>query len=83
VHLPDEARRIVESRQALLQDKAAISKQIDQADAEIKAFMGEHETGRVGNYRVTWKAFHRKSYTVAESDGRTLRITEENSNGNH
>ncbi len=83
INLPDEAMRIVESRQALLQDKANIVKMIDQADAEIKAYMGDHETGRAGRYKVTWKEWSKAAYMVKESSGRTLRVSEEKNNGNH
>lgn len=81
VALGDDIVRLIESRSALLTDKAAISKQIDSIDAEIKAALGDHEIGMAGKYKITWKAFERKEYTVKASQGRTLRI-KENTNGN-
>lgn len=79
--LGDEAAVIAQQRQALLQDKAMVVSEIDRCDAQLKAMMGEFETGRAGQYKITYKHWSKKEYMVKASEGRTLRVTEDK-NGN-
>lgn len=80
--LNDEAAKIAQARQALLQDKKMITDQLDQMDAQLKAMMGEYETGIAGQYKITYKAWEKKAYEVKASSGRSLRVTEVK-NGNN
>jgi len=75
IHLGDEVDRMVEQRSALFQDKATITKQLSTMDALIKAQLGSAEIGITSKYRISWKHFSKKSYTVPESEGRMLRIS--------
>jgi len=74
VELDDTANRLVESLQAMKQDAKVLDGQIDKTENEIKALLKDKETGESLNWKVTWKAQTRKSFTVAESKSRVLRI---------
>lgn len=53
--LDDEANKLIESRNALYQDKIALEKAIDEQENNIKALLGENEAGESGLYKVVWK----------------------------
>jgi putative phage-type endonuclease len=55
VNLTDEAVRLIESRNALIQDKIGLEGMIDQHENEIKALLKDAETGLAGKWKVTWK----------------------------
>lgn len=56
IELTDAANQLIESRQALLQDKARVEDLLDKTDNEIKALLRDKETGRTAQWVVTWKA---------------------------
>lgn len=85
INLGDEGAKRVELRNALVQDKGLVEKQIDTLENEIKLMLKDAETGLCGAHRVTWKAQKRASYVVKESQFRVFRVgkSKEKLNGNH
>lgn len=55
VTLGDEADKIIESRAAMIADKILLEGQIDKAENEIRAMLGENETGMTARHKITWK----------------------------
>lgn len=55
VVLGDEVTRLIENRNALIQDLKTVESQVDKLENEIKASLRENESGVAGKYRVTWK----------------------------
>jgi putative phage-type endonuclease len=55
VTLGDKANAIIESIDSLEVDKKSVEKQIEQQKNELKAMLGNKESGNTGKYRVAWK----------------------------
>jgi putative phage-type endonuclease len=55
IELPDEITRLIEERNALVQDVKSVEKQIDQHENAIKAALKDNEAGVAGKWLVTWK----------------------------
>jgi putative phage-type endonuclease len=53
--LADEANRLCEELDALHQDKKSIEGSIDQKENELKAMIGDFESGKTSLYTITWK----------------------------
>ena len=64
IDLGDAGAKLIESREALLQDKSIVVDQLEKVDNEIKALMKDKEVAEAGKYRVTWANQNRKGYTV-------------------
>lgn len=72
--LPDSLNTLIETRNAMTQDMISLQESIKRLENEIKATLGDAERGRTSSFQVSWKTQHRKSFTVAESSSRVLRI---------
>jgi len=55
IELDDEAEKLIESRQALLQDLKVVQGEIDRTGNELKALLKDHEIGVSKNYKISWK----------------------------
>lgn len=55
VILDDDVVKLIENRNALLQDMKSLEAQADQAENEIKALLKDNEVGTAGKWIVTWK----------------------------
>lgn len=55
VTLTDDIAKIIESRNAMIQDLKSLEAQIDTADNTIKAFLGENEAAESTIFTVSWK----------------------------
>lgn len=64
IDLGDDGAILVESREALLQDKSVVVDQLEKIDNQLKALMKDKETGDAGRYKISWKNQSRKGYTV-------------------
>jgi len=67
----------LEEREEIKARIKADSETVAALDTEIKAELGEIETGFLPGWRITWKSQTRKAYTVPESTSRVLRVTRE------
>lgn len=76
VVLDDEANKLIESRQALLQDKSVVVGELERIDNAIKLLLKDSENAQSDRYRITWKTHTRASYVVAASQQRKLNIKE-------
>ncbi len=78
IDLGDEGARIVESRNAMYQDKILLEDNIEKANNELKAMLKDNERGVAGKWLVTWKNQKRKAYTkvVEASEFRRFDIRE-------
>ena len=74
VELSDEINKDIENLEAMKADKKSLESQIERINNNLKAAIKENEIGDTGLYRITLKNVHRDSYTVKETDYRTLRI---------
>lgn len=54
VELTDETTKLIEQRNAMIQDVEALEKQIDQAENEIKAQMKDAESATAGKWDIKW-----------------------------
>lgn len=65
-------------RRALLKELVKVStEEISALETEIKSHLGENEIGTLPGWKVTWKLQNRRAYTVPESSGRVLRVTDQ------
>lgn len=64
--------RRIEAYEAMVQAKSILQG----IENQIKAALGEHQTGRSSEYVATWKPQTRAAHTVAESTFRVLRVRE-------
>jgi putative phage-type endonuclease len=71
IELKDDASKLFEQRQALLQDKKNVTNMLAKTDNEIKALLQDAERGIVGKWVATWK----KQATTRID---TARVKEEN-----
>lgn len=55
VELGDDADKLIETRNAMVQDKKSLEAQLDRMENEIKAILKENESGESERYIVTWK----------------------------
>ncbi len=76
IELGDAGAKLVEARQALLQDKATLKTQIDRVENELKALIQDKETATAGAWKITWKNQKRKGYTVEPAEFRMFNIRE-------
>lgn len=58
--LGDKATSIIESRNALIQDKIQLEGEIEKQENELRLMMGENESGIAGKWKVTWKNHSQK-----------------------
>lgn len=73
--LGDRENAIIESLQALEQDKKAIETQIDQQKNELKAALKDKESGSTGIYRIKWQNIETKEYVCPAKKYRKLTIS--------
>lgn len=73
--LNDEANIKIEQINSMTQDKISLDAQIEQHKNELKALLGDNESGRTTNWRITWKTQNKKEYTVKASSTRVLRYS--------
>lgn len=64
VELNDEANRIIEFRNAAVQDKYSLETQIKAYDNQIKALLGNAEKGESQAFKVVWKSQSRRGIDV-------------------
>ncbi len=57
INLPNEAAELVEIREALKVQIKELDMRLAETENKLKAMLGESETGRIGDYLVTWKTF--------------------------
>ena len=74
IELGDAGAKLIESRNALIQDKAALIKQIDGIENMLKAMLKEKESGTAGSWRISWKNVERKGYTVEATQFRQFNV---------
>ena len=74
--LTDETNIVIEQINSMTQDRIALDDQIEQRKNELKAILGDNESGRTGNWRVTWKTQNKKEYVVKASSTRVLRYSQ-------
>lgn len=55
VELHDDVAKLIEARNALIQDVKSLESQIELHENEIKAQLKDNEAGTVGKWLVTWK----------------------------
>lgn len=55
VQLTDDANKLIESRNAMIQDVKALESQIDKTENEIKSLLKENEYGQTPQWIVSWK----------------------------
>lgn len=55
VELPSEAKELILNRDALKRQVKELEFLVADAENKLKAMLGESETGRIGDYLVTWK----------------------------
>ena len=55
IELDDKANQMIESRNALIQDKILVEGQIDQIENELKALLKDKEIGETATWKVVWK----------------------------
>ena len=55
IPLNDDILKIIESRNAMIQDLKSLESQIDQQENTIKAFLGENEGAESSMFKVSWK----------------------------
>jgi putative phage-type endonuclease len=55
INLNDDILKVIESRNAMIQDLKSLESQIDQQENTIKAFLGENEKAESTMFSVTWK----------------------------
>lgn len=72
--LSDEVNIKIEQINSMTQDKIALEEQIEKNKNEIKALLGDAESGRTNNWRIQWKTQNKKEYVVKASSTRVLRI---------
>lgn len=53
--LGDSAAAIIESRNALIQDKIQLEGEIEKQENELRLMLGENESGTAGKWKITWK----------------------------
>lgn len=73
--LNDDVNIKIEQINSMIQDKIALEMQIEKNKNEIKAILGNAESGRTNNWRIQWKTQHKKEYVVKESHTRVFRIS--------
>jgi predicted phage-related endonuclease len=73
----------LEMRESLLGTRSEAEKAIKDIDYEIKNRLGTAATGWLPGWAISWRAQHRKEYTVAAADIRVLRVkrTEDDRDG--
>jgi predicted phage-related endonuclease len=64
----------LERRESLVLTRGEADKTIKDIDSEIKARLGVASTGWLPGWALSWRAQHRKQYTVAAADIRVLRV---------
>lgn len=74
-NLPADLLSTLERREDLRAQIKDASEAVEAIDTTIKAALGNSSVGLLAPYRVGWKVEPRKSYTVAASEPRVLRIT--------
>lgn len=67
IELDDEANKLIESRNALYQDKISVEKQIEQQENYIRALLKDNEAGESQNWRVSWKKRRVQPYLDTEA----------------
>jgi len=70
VELPSEAKELILNRDALKRQVKELEFLVADAENKLKAMLGESETGRIGDYLVTWK-------TVTSNRVNTKKLKEE------
>lgn len=78
IDLGDQGAIIIENRNALIQDKIQLERQIELHENQLKIMLKEKEAGTAGKWKVSWKNQKRKAYTVAAAEFRRLNIKELN-----
>jgi len=61
---------------ALKAEISADGKRAAEIETEIRAKVGDHETGLLPGWKISWKSQTRKAYSVAEKTFRVLRVTD-------
>jgi putative phage-type endonuclease len=72
IELTDEASRICETLDGLLQDKRTIESQIEQNKNLLKAMVKENEIGITPMYQIKWQNIHKESYIVKATNYRQI-----------
>jgi putative phage-type endonuclease len=55
IALDDDADKLADARDAMLQDKRALNRQIDKMSNELRAILGEHSWGKTARFKVSWR----------------------------
>lgn len=76
IDLGDKGALLVENRNALIQDRLDIERQIELMENELKAMLQTKESGQAGKWKVVWKNQKRSGYTVQATEFRKLTIRE-------
>lgn len=90
IELDDDANKLIETRNAMIQDKISLEEQIKRQENEIRALLKEAESGESSHFKVTWKNQRVAPFLDTErlkadgiypkyelkNEGRVLRITE-------
>lgn len=76
IQLGDDEARIIEARNAIVQDQKSLEAQRDKLENELKAKMGKNEYAEAGVWLISWKEQTRKAHAVKESTFRKLDIKE-------
>ncbi|HIG0360442.1 YqaJ viral recombinase family protein [Clostridium botulinum] len=61
IELPDEALKLIESREDLKGQKKELDSQISECENKLKDLLKENEVGICGERKVTWKTYARTS----------------------
>lgn len=77
VALPEQAEFWLEQRAKAAEALKAATAQKDEAEANIKALLGNAERGRIGKQIVSWKTQTRAGYTVEPTSFRQFSIKKE------
>lgn len=70
-------RELLERRETTIGLRNAAADELASIDTEIKSKLGDADRAIVPGWRLTWKSQSRKGYSVAPSEFRVLRVTQE------